>query len=157
MGCYRNCNIISPDACLRQQRNHLVNKDCFSQWLMDRKRANGRVVRPGYLHSCLSNMLGAFGRTAIAQFPQNEAASDSTDLDVLVKNDWQDFSNARDCRSLMAYLDREQVVGDYCQWIRYLTYARVGDFESAGRLELLQWQSSPESPRLPVPNYFRLD
>jgi hypothetical protein len=84
----------------------------------------------------------------IAQFPRNRDASDSTDLDVLLKNDWQDFSNARDCRSLMAYLDRKQVVGDYCQWTRYLTYARVGDLESAGRLEL-QWQSSPgSSPRL---------
>ena len=83
----------------------------------------------------------------IAQFPQNRAASDSTDLDLLLKNDWQDFSNARDCRSLMAYLDRERVVGDYCQWTRYLTYAKVGDLESADRLEL-QWQSALGSLRL---------
>ncbi len=83
----------------------------------------------------------------IAQFPRNKAASDSTDLGLLLKKDWQDFSNARDCRSLMAYLDREQIVGDYCQWTRYLTYTRVGDLESASRLEL-QWQSSSGSPRL---------
>jgi hypothetical protein len=83
----------------------------------------------------------------IAQFLRHGAASDSTDLDLLLKNDWQDFSSAYDCRSLMAYLDREKVVGDYCQWTRYLTYARVGDLESAGRLEL-QWQSSPGSSRV---------
>lgn len=83
----------------------------------------------------------------IAQFSRNEAASDSADLDLLLKNDWQDFSNACDCRSLIAYLDREQVVGDYCQWTRYLTYASVGDLESAGRLEL-QWKYSPGAPRL---------
>jgi len=85
----------------------------------------------------------------IAQFPRNRSVSDSTDLDLLVKTDWQELSNARDCRSLMVYLDREKVAGDYCQWTRYLTYVRVGDIKSAGGLEL-QWQSSPGPARLPL-------
>jgi len=83
----------------------------------------------------------------IAQYPGNGPASDSADLDFLLKNDWQDFSSARDCRSLMAYLDRERVVGDYCQWVKYLTYVRMGDLEFADRLES-QWQSSHGPPRL---------
>lgn len=82
----------------------------------------------------------------IAQLPPNGAAPDSTDLGLQLKNDWQSFTNVRDCQSLVAYLDGEQVQGDYCQWTRYLTYVRVGDLESAGRLEL-QWQSSG-SPRV---------
>jgi hypothetical protein len=83
----------------------------------------------------------------IAQFPRSCDASDFTNLERLLNNDWQEFSNARDCQSLMAYLDREGIVGDYCQWVRYLTHARVGDFESAGRLEQ-HWQSSQGPPRL---------
>jgi len=118
------------------------NQEVISGYALDAPPGGvyiSRFILPAYdRHDFLHMGLG--GR--IAQFPQSTAASDLTDLDLLLKNDWQDFSNARDCRSLVAYLDRERVVGDYCQWTRYLTYARVGDLESADRLEL-QWQSSP--------------
>jgi hypothetical protein len=80
----------------------------------------------------------------IAQFPRSKAAPDLNDLGLLLKKDWQEFSHARDCQSLIAYLDREQIVGQYCQWIRYLTCARIGDLESASHLEL-QWRPSSES------------
>jgi hypothetical protein len=102
-----------------------------------------RFILPAYdriefLHMSLGKRIAEFSR---------DGASDSKDLDILLKNDWQDFSNASDSRSLVDYLDREQVGGDYSQWTRYLAYVRVGDFESAVRLEL-QWQSSPGFPKI---------
>jgi len=123
------------------------NQEVISGYALDAPPGGvyiSRFILPAYdRHDFLHMGLGE----RIAQFSRNRDASDSTDLDLLLKNDWQYFANARDCRSLMAYLDREQVVGDYCHWTRYLTYARVGDLESAGRLEM-QWQSSPGPLRL---------
>lgn len=125
----------------------MCNQEVISGYALDAPPGGvyiSRFILPTYdridfLHMSLG------GR--IAQLSRNRAASDSNNLDLLLKNDWQEFSNVRDCRSLMAYLDREQIVGDYCQWTRYLTYVRVDDIESAHRLEL-HWQSSPEHPRL---------
>lgn len=83
----------------------------------------------------------------IAQFPLDKVSSESAGLELLLKNDWNEFSNVHDCQSLMTYLDREQVQGDYCEWTRYITYVRIGDLESARRVES-QWQSSSGSPRI---------
>jgi hypothetical protein len=84
----------------------------------------------------------------IAQFPRSEDASSVADLYHQLISDWDGFSKTRDCKSLAAYLDREQVEGDYCQWARYLTYVKSGDFESALRLE--SRLSSSHSQRAPL-------
>jgi hypothetical protein len=81
----------------------------------------------------------------IARFSGSQTNSSLTDLELLLANDWQGFSSVRDCQSLLSYLDRERVEGEYGEWTRYLTYVRVGDLNSATRLQL-QWQSSSAPP-----------
>lgn len=97
-----------------------------------------RFILPAYDRIDFLHM--ALGKR-IAQFPRTEADLSSTDIRLLLKTDWENFSNARDCQSLLAYLDREQLRGDYSQWAIYLTYIRSGDLEAADRMEC-QWRSS---------------
>lgn len=82
----------------------------------------------------------------IVQVARSEDMSGVPDLDLQMKSDWEGFSKIRDSESLVAYLDQEQVEGDYCQWARYLTYVKAGDFESALGLE--SRLSSPNLPRV---------
>jgi hypothetical protein len=123
------------------------NRDVLSGYALDAPPGGvyiSRFILPAYDRIDFLHM--ALGKR-IAQFSGNEAASDSTGLHLLLKNDWRLFSDARDCQSLLAYLDREQVEGDYYQWTRYLTYVRVRDIESASRMEL-QFQVFPGFPRV---------
>lgn len=53
----------------------------------------------------------------------------------LVASDWREFSGMRDCQSLLAYLDEQQLTGHYAQWTRFLSFAKIGDFSSAEMLE----------------------
>lgn len=85
--------------------------------------------------------------TRIAQLSRGEIDFPSNDLGVLLKDDWQSFSNVRDCQSLLAYMEQEHCDGGYCQWVRYITYIRTGDLESASRMET-QWRSSSGFPRV---------
>jgi hypothetical protein len=117
------------------------NQDVISGYALDAPPGGvyvARFILPAYdridfLHMSLGGRIG--------HFSHEDIASGSADLALLLKTDWQDFSNVHDCRSLMAYLDRERIVGEYCQWARYLTHARIGDFEAAARVEL-EWKSS---------------
>jgi hypothetical protein len=88
----------------------------------------------------------------IAQFPRSEANSSLPDLDLQLKSDWDGFLKTRDCQSLVAYLDQEHVEGDYCQWTRYLTYVKTGDFESALRLEFRLSSSNSRRVQLVAQN-----
>lgn len=123
------------------------NREVISGYALDAPPGGvyiSRFILPAYDRIDFLHM--GLGRR-IAQFSRNEAASSSNDLGLLLKSDWQRFSRAHDCQSLVAYLDREQVEGDYCEWVKYLTYVRGGDVESANRMEH-EWQSSPGFPRV---------
>lgn len=123
------------------------NRDVISGYVLDAPPGGiyiARFILPAYDRIDFLHM--GLGKR-IAQFPRNEATSASADLGLLLRSDWQLFSSARDCESLVTYLNGERVEGDYCQWAEYLTYVRVGDLESANRVER-QWQSSQGFPRV---------
>lgn len=123
------------------------NRDVISGYSLDAPPGGiyiSRFILPTYDKIEFLHM--GLGRR-VALFPRNAAASGSTDLSLLLGRDWQHFSGARDCQSLVTYLDRERVEGDYCQWVKYLSHVRVGDLESANWLEH-QWQSSPGFPKV---------
>jgi hypothetical protein len=123
------------------------NRDVIAGYALDappRGLYVWRFVLPAYdrielLHMTLGKRL--------AQFSRNEDDSRLKDLDLLLKNDWQAFSSVRDCKSLLTYMEQEQCVGDYNQWVRYLTHVKIGDLETASRFED-QWRSSQGFPRM---------
>jgi hypothetical protein len=119
----------------------ICNREVISGYVLDAPPGGlyiWRFILPIYDRIDFLHM--ALGKR-IAQFSPNETASSPTDVALLLKHDWEGFSNVRDCQSLLAYLDREQLEGDYSQWARYLTHIRCGELGAADRMEN-RWQSS---------------
>jgi len=83
----------------------------------------------------------------IAEFFDADRAPVSSELELMLKNDWETFSKAQDARSLVHYLDSEKVDGDYCEWAKFLTCVRLGELEIASTYET-QWRHSPHFPRV---------
>src|SRR5688500_603721 len=125
----------------------VCNKEVISGYALDAPPGEiciWRFILPAYDRTEFLHMsLGS----RVAQFALDENAPATADLGLQLENDWREFSTTRDCRHLLAYLDRERIEGDYCRWTRYLTHVKLGDVESAHRLEL-ELQSSSGSPRV---------
>jgi hypothetical protein len=125
----------------------VCNREVISGYVLDAPPGEisiWRFIVPAYdklefLHMSLGSR--------VVQFALDENAPVTTELGLQLKNDWQSFSSTQDCRTLLTYLDQERVEGDYCRWTRYLTHVKIGDFDSANRLES-QLQSSSEPPRV---------
>ena len=136
--------VLSSFSELRRQGDHyfgICNRELISGYALDAPPGGiyvARFILPAY--DSIEFLHMALGKR-IAQFPRDETDSGSSDLGALLRNDWQAFSSVRDCGTLVAYLDRERVEGEYCQWTRYLTHVRGGEFESADRMQH-EWQSS---------------